>query len=134
MHGSIQRRLSVAMNWSVARMANLDARERYEDSFALTQEFREWILCLDDQPELLAESVLWFRRSCQGGHWAIVLQERVCAIGPVGSKTDTVKSKAFFRIYPSRPASFWSPGHFLGPMPAEAGPTSQGRGPRLKPK
>ena len=58
MHGSIQRRLSVAMNWSVARIANLDARERYEDSFALTQEFGEWILCIDDQPELLAESVL----------------------------------------------------------------------------
>ena len=58
MHGSIQRRLSVAMNWSVARIANLDSRERYEDSYALTQEFREWILCLDDQPELLAETVL----------------------------------------------------------------------------
>jgi hypothetical protein len=58
MHGSIQRRLSVAMNWSVARIASLDARERYEDSYALTQEFREWILCLDDQPQLLAESVL----------------------------------------------------------------------------
>ncbi len=41
MHGSIQRRLSVAMNWSIARITNLDARERYEDSFALTQEFRE---------------------------------------------------------------------------------------------
>lgn len=58
MQGSIQRRLSVAMNWSVARIASLDARERYEDSYALTQEFREWILCLDDQPELLAETVL----------------------------------------------------------------------------
>ena len=30
MNGSIQRRLSVAMNWSVARIANLDARERYD--------------------------------------------------------------------------------------------------------
>ena len=63
MHGSIQRRLSVAMNWSVARIASLDARERYEDSYALTQEFREWILCLDDQPELLAESVLMVPRA-----------------------------------------------------------------------
>lgn len=58
MQGSIQRRLSVAMNWSVARIASLDARERYEDSYAITQEFREWILCLEDQPELLAETVL----------------------------------------------------------------------------
>jgi len=67
MHGSIQRRLSVAMNWSVARIANLDARERYEDSYALTQEFREWILCLDDQPELLSESVLMVPRAWPGG-------------------------------------------------------------------
>ena len=67
MHGSIQRRLSVAMNWSVARITNLDARERYEDSFALTQEFREWILCLDDQPELLAESVLIVPKVFPGG-------------------------------------------------------------------
>jgi hypothetical protein len=67
MHGSIQRRLSVAMNWSIARITNLDARERYEDSFALTQEFREWILCLDDQPELLAESVLMVPKVLPGG-------------------------------------------------------------------
>jgi hypothetical protein len=67
MHGSIQRRISVAMNWSIARITNLDARERYEDSFALTQEFREWILCLDDQPELLAESVLMVPKVLPGG-------------------------------------------------------------------
>jgi hypothetical protein len=67
MHGSIQRRLSVAMNWSVARIANLDARERYEDSYALTQEFGEWILCIDDQPELLAESVLMVPKVLPGG-------------------------------------------------------------------
>ena len=67
MHDSIQRRLSVAINWSVARITNLDARERYEDSFALTQEFREWILCLDDQPELLAESVLMVPKVLPGG-------------------------------------------------------------------
>jgi len=67
MNGSIQRRLSVAMNWSVASIANLDARERYEDSYALTQEFREWILCLDDQPELLSESVLMVPRAWPGG-------------------------------------------------------------------
>ena len=67
MHGSIQRRLSVAMNWSIARITNLDARERYEDSFAITQAFREWILCLDDQPELLAESVLMVPKVLPGG-------------------------------------------------------------------
>ncbi len=78
MNGSIQRRLSVAMNWSVARIANLDARERYEDSYALTQEFREWILCLDDQPELLAETVLMVPRALPGGS----LSDRAAGDGP----------------------------------------------------
>jgi hypothetical protein len=58
MKGSIQRRLTVAINWSAARIASLDDRERYEDSYALTEEFREWILCVDEHPELMAEQVL----------------------------------------------------------------------------
>jgi len=58
MKGSIQRRLTVAINWSAARIASLDDRERYEDSYALTEEFREWILCVDENPELMAEHVL----------------------------------------------------------------------------
>jgi hypothetical protein len=58
MKGSIQRRLTVAINWSAARIASLDTRERYEDSYALTEEFREWILCADEHPQLLAEQVL----------------------------------------------------------------------------
>jgi hypothetical protein len=32
--------------------------ERYEDSYALTQEFREWITCIGESPELFAESVM----------------------------------------------------------------------------
>jgi len=58
MKGSIQRRLTVAINWAAARIASLDDRERYEDSYALTEEFREWILCVDAHPELMAEQVL----------------------------------------------------------------------------
>ena len=58
MQGSIQRRLTVAINWSAARIASLDDRERYEDSYALTEEFREWILCVDQHPELMADQVL----------------------------------------------------------------------------
>ena len=58
MKGSIQRRLTVAINWSAARIGSLDDRERYEDSYALTEEFREWILCIDQHPELMSEQVL----------------------------------------------------------------------------
>ena len=32
--------------------------KRYEDSYALTQEFREWITCIGESPELFAESVM----------------------------------------------------------------------------
>ncbi|MEN9766365.1 MAG: hypothetical protein RLZZ32_325 [Cyanobacteriota bacterium] len=58
MKSSIQRRLTVAINWSHTRIACLDDREQYEESYALTEEFREWILCVDQHPELLAEQVL----------------------------------------------------------------------------
>lgn len=58
MKGSIQRRLTVAINWSAARIASLDSRESYEDSYALTEEFREWILCIEEHPSLMAEHVL----------------------------------------------------------------------------
>jgi hypothetical protein len=58
MNGNIQRRVTVAINWAAARIASLDDRERYEDSFALTEEFREWILCMDQHPELMADQLL----------------------------------------------------------------------------
>jgi hypothetical protein len=69
MHGSIQRRLTVAINWSAARIASLDDRERYEDSYALTEEFREWILCVDEHPELMAEHVLMVPDFQAPGPW-----------------------------------------------------------------
>jgi len=36
----------------------LDGLERYEDSYAITQEFREWITCIEESPEYLEDSVL----------------------------------------------------------------------------
>ena len=36
----------------------LDSLEQYEDSYAITQEFREWITCIGDHPEHLEGSVL----------------------------------------------------------------------------
>jgi len=33
----------------------LDGQERFEESYALNEEFREWLLCLEDNPELLGE-------------------------------------------------------------------------------
>jgi hypothetical protein len=36
----------------------LDGQERFEESYALNEEFREWLLCLEDNPELLRQTVL----------------------------------------------------------------------------
>jgi len=58
MDAAIERRLTVAVSWALARAATLDALEHYEESYALNEEFREWLLCLDEHPELLEASVL----------------------------------------------------------------------------
>lgn len=63
MDGAIQRRLTVAVSWALARRATLDALEHYEESFALNEEFREWLLCLEEHPDLLAASVLMVPRN-----------------------------------------------------------------------
>lgn len=59
---AVHRRLTVAVCWAVSRRAALDGRELYEDSFALNEEFREWLLCLEDHPRELQASVLMVPR------------------------------------------------------------------------
>lgn len=59
---AIHRRLTVAVCWAVARRAALDSRELFEESFALNEEFREWLVCLEDHPDLLRASVLMVPR------------------------------------------------------------------------
>jgi hypothetical protein len=54
----VHRRLTVAVCWALARRACLDSRELFEDSYALNEEFREWLVCLEDHPDQLAASVL----------------------------------------------------------------------------
>ncbi|MAR52365.1 MAG: hypothetical protein CMK50_04315 [Propionibacteriaceae bacterium] len=58
MDAALERRVSVATCWATTRIAALDSAERYEDSYALTQEFREWITCIGESPELFADSVM----------------------------------------------------------------------------
>ncbi|MFN9618286.1 MAG: hypothetical protein ACK55X_01065 [Synechococcaceae cyanobacterium] len=59
----LHRRLEVAVCWALARRAALDSREMYEESFALSEEFREWLLCLEDHPDILQENLLMVPRS-----------------------------------------------------------------------
>ncbi|MFM7315280.1 MAG: hypothetical protein ACKO0M_19325 [Cyanobium sp.] len=59
----MHRRLTVAVCWAVSRRACLDGRELYEESFSLNEEFREWLLCLEDHPRELRASVLMVPQS-----------------------------------------------------------------------
>jgi hypothetical protein len=63
MNPAVQRRLTVAVSWALARRATLDAQEHFEESYALTEEFREWLVCLEEHPQLLAASVLMAPRN-----------------------------------------------------------------------
>ncbi len=58
MDAHLKRRIGVASCWATGRIAVLDSSENYEDSYAITQEFREWITCLGDYPEHLEDSIL----------------------------------------------------------------------------
>ena len=58
MDASLKRRVMVSSCWASTRSAVLDSAQRYEDSYAITQEFREWITCLADHSELLEHSVV----------------------------------------------------------------------------
>lgn len=64
---AVYRRLTVAVCWAVSRRATLDSRELYEESFAINEEFREWLLCLEDHPEELRQAVLMVPQNLDSG-------------------------------------------------------------------
>ena len=58
MEQPLERRINIATSWASSRIALLDSVERYEDSYAITQEYREWIICLESKSSHLEESLL----------------------------------------------------------------------------
>ena len=58
MNASFNKRISIASCWAASRIALLDGVERYEDSYAISQEFCEWITCINTYPEGLKASTL----------------------------------------------------------------------------
>lgn len=58
MDAAMERRVNVATNWATTRVAYLDKDERYEDSYAITQEFREWITCIGENVSMLNDTIL----------------------------------------------------------------------------
>ena len=58
MNASFNKRISIASCWAASRIVLLDSVERYEDSFAISQEFCEWITCMNTYPEGVKASTL----------------------------------------------------------------------------
>ena len=52
----IRQRITIA--WAAQRVTYLDSLKRYEDSYAVSQEFCEWTTCLNVYPEGLKSSTL----------------------------------------------------------------------------
>ncbi|MEB3304254.1 MAG: hypothetical protein VKK99_06635 [Cyanobacteriota bacterium] len=68
MEASVHRRITVAVCWALARRAALDGFERFEDSYALTEEFREWLVSLETNPEMIKNTALMVPTNLRSGH------------------------------------------------------------------
>ena len=55
-----RRRVDVATCWATNRISVMDTLEKYEDSYAIAEEFREWILHIGENNESLKDYVLNF--------------------------------------------------------------------------
>ena len=60
MSNFIRKRIDVATCWATNRISVMDTLEKYEDSYAIAEEFREWILHIGEENENLKSSVLNF--------------------------------------------------------------------------
>ena len=58
MNKPLNKRINIASCWASSRIALLDSIESYEDSYAITQEFREWIVCIENKDSNFDSSVL----------------------------------------------------------------------------
>jgi len=60
MKNFLRRRVDIATCWATNRMSVMDTLEKYEDSYAIAEEFREWILHIGEDNEKLKDYVLNF--------------------------------------------------------------------------
>ena len=60
MSNFIRKRIDVATCWATNRISVMDTLEKYEDSYAIAEEFREWILHIGEDNKNLKNSVLNF--------------------------------------------------------------------------
>ena len=57
MDNFIRKRIDIATCWATNRISAMDTLERYEDIYAIAEEFREWILHIGEKNENLKDSV-----------------------------------------------------------------------------
>ena len=55
-----RRRIDIATCWASNRITVMDNLEKYEESYAIAEEFREWILNIGQDKKNLADYVLNF--------------------------------------------------------------------------
>ena len=60
MSNFLRKRIDVATCWATNRISVMDTLEKYEASYAIAEEFREWILHIGKDNENLKNSVLNF--------------------------------------------------------------------------
>ena len=60
MNNFLRRRVDIATCWASNRISVMDTLEKYEDSYAISEEFREWILNIGEDNENLNNSILNF--------------------------------------------------------------------------
>ena len=58
MNNFLRRRVDIATCWASNRISVMHTLEKYEDSYAIAEEFREWILNIGANNENLKASVL----------------------------------------------------------------------------
>ncbi len=60
MENFLQRRIDVATCWASNRISVMDSLENYEESYAIAEEFREWIVNIGQDKKNLSQYVMNF--------------------------------------------------------------------------
>ena len=58
-----KRRIDIATSWASNRITVMDKLEKYEDSYAIAEEFREWIVNIGQDNINLSKYVMNFPRN-----------------------------------------------------------------------
>jgi len=58
-----KRRIDIATSWASNRISVMDKLEKYEDSYAIAEEFREWIVNIGQDNTNLSEYVMNFPKN-----------------------------------------------------------------------